>query len=391
MLNYGYGALLGGARRHRYETGYSACVLEIPGSAIHWKLLHVSELIRASACLDMPYVAGYLVITMEYAFGREHWSIMNAIHGVRVRVPATIGNVGSGFDALGLALTWYNTVEVERADDSEPLVTIEVSGEGCDELPRDATNICYHAFERAYEIANCPPPPVCMRLHNTIPLARGLGSSAAARIAGILAANALLDNALTQAQVLSLASQLEGHPDNVAPALLGGLVVSGWHSDECRCGQADVFALHINVTAPLHVIVMVPFRPIATADARRVLPRQVSLKDAVFNVSRACLVVGALAMGELHHLREAVRDRLHQPYRQQLMPWLSAVMECAMECGALGACLSGAGSSVVAFTDDESKAESIAQAMINALRGHGEDGFTKVVQVDNNGAHIEWW
>ncbi|HID06115.1 MAG TPA: homoserine kinase [Armatimonadetes bacterium] len=316
---------------------------------------------------------------------------MNAVHGVRVRVPATIGNVGSGFDALGLALTWYNTVEVERTNDVEPLVTIEVSGEGCDELPRDATNVCYRAFMRACEIANCPPPPICMRLHNTIPLARGLGSSATARIGGILAANALLGNALTQAQILSLASQLEGHPDNVAPALLGGLVISGWCTDEYDEGQGDVFALRINVTAPLHVIVMVPFRPIATADARRVLPARVSLRDAVFNVSRACLVVGALAVGEFHHLREAVRDKLHQQYRQQLMPWLSAVMECAMECGALGACLSGAGSSVVAFTDDESKAESIAQAMIGALREHGEDGFTRTVHVDNDGAHMEWW
>lgn len=300
--------------------------------------------------------------------------------GVRVKVPATIANIGSGFDALGLAISWHNIVEVERSNK----FGIDVYGEGEDELPRDESNICYRAFAAACQLLGERIPLISMRLHNSIPIARGLGSSAAARLGGILAAATLLQRELNSNEVLMLAAKLEGHTDNVSAALLGGFVVSGWRSD-----NSNVFAMRLPVRDVPQLVLLVPNYRVPTDLARSVLPKSVQLDDVVFNLGRACLTVGALLCGEFEHLREALMDKLHQPYRQKLMPWMNDVMEAALGAGALAACLSGAGSTIVAFAIGNTDA--VAEAMLKALQGHGVDGYTKIVHMDREGAQIERW
>lgn len=302
-----------------------------------------------------------------------------SIVGVRVKVPASIANIGSGFDALGLAISWHNIVEVERSH----RLRIEVYGEGEGELPKDESNICYRAFASACQLVGEKTPHITMRLHNFIPIARGLGSSAAARVGGILAGITLLQRELKTGDVLTLAAMLEGHTDNVAAALLGGFVISGWKVD------SGVFAMRLPIKEAPQLVVLIPSCRIPTELARSVLPNSIPLSDAVFNLSRACLTVGALVCGELEQLREALMDRLHQPYRQKLMPWMNDVMKAASDAGALGACLSGAGSAMVAFVTGN--ADAVSEAMLKALQRHGVDGYTKIVQVDGEGAQIERW
>lgn len=317
----------------------------------------------------------------------KHMLVMEvgSFEGVRVRVPATIANLGSGFDVLGIALTWHNTVEARYAERMRKPI-IEVEGEGENELPRDERNVCYRAFSAACELMGEETPSIFMRLRNTIPLSRGLGSSAAARVGGIVAAMALLRGEVDENKALKLAAELEGHTDNVAPALLGGFVISGWKSDD-----DSVFAIKLPMAKDVLVTVLVPEHHIPTETARSVLPESVSLSDAVFNMSRACLLVGAFITGHLEHIAEAVKDKLHQPYRQALMPWLNDVIETAMSAGALGAFLSGSGSAVAALSADEAKASQVAKAMEMALSRHGVHGYTKVVRIDTDGARFERW
>lgn len=237
---------------------------------------------------------------------------MNIV-GVRVKVPATIANIGSGFDVLGMAITWHNTIEVERL--SSPLdLVIEINGEWEGELPRDKSNICYKAFAAACHILGEDIPHIAMRLHNSISIARGLGSSAAARIGRVLAAATLLGIELSPSDALSLAAGFEGHTDNVSAALLGGVVISRWHSD------GSIFAMRLPLANVPSLIVLIPNQMISTKLARSVLLETAPLKDAIFNLSRACLLVGTLMCGNFEHLREGVMDKLHQPYRQKPMP-----------------------------------------------------------------------
>ncbi|MFA4015325.1 MAG: hypothetical protein RUDDFDWM_000405 [Candidatus Fervidibacterota bacterium] len=310
---------------------------------------------------------------------------MGSFEGVRVRVPATVANLGSGFDVLGIALDWHNTIEARCIGKTSKLI-IEVEGEGENELPKDERNVCYRAFSAACELMGEETPPVFMRLQNTIPLLRGLGSSAAARVGGIVAAMALLRGEVDEPKALKLAAELEGHTDNVAPALLGGFVISGWRSD-----GNGVFAIKLPVAKEVLVTVLVPEHSIPTEIARSVLPESISLSDAVFNMSRACLLVGALTTGHFEHVAEAVKDKLHQPYRQALMPWLNDVIEAAMSAGALGAFLSGSGSAVAALSVDEAKASRVAKEMEMALSKHSVYGYTKVVRIDTDGARFERW
>ncbi|MCS7253023.1 MAG: homoserine kinase [Armatimonadota bacterium] len=305
---------------------------------------------------------------------------MMGIAGARVKVPATIANIGSGFDALGLAISWHNIVEIERSHK----LRIEIHGEGEGELPRDESNICYKAFVSACELLGEKPPCVTLRLRNFIPLERGLGSSAAARVGGILAATALLQMELKSEDVLTLAAKLEGHTDNVAPALLGGLVISGWKSD-----GTGVFAVRLPIEYVPPAVVLIPNCVVPTELARSILPKTVPLNDAVFNLGRACLLLGSLVAGKIEFLREALMDRLHQPYRQKLMPWLSEVISAALEAGAIAACLSGAGSAIAAFVKDN--AEAVSDAMLTALQRHGINGYTKLVHMDKQGAQVERW
>lgn len=297
---------------------------------------------------------------------------------ITVRVPATSGNLGPGFDALGLALRLHNTLALEPADSHK----IEVEGEGEATLPRDPSHLAYRAAlavaRRAGRTARIPTPRAFrLRQHNRIPLARGLGSSAAAIVGGAAAANALLGGPLDPQALIDLATEIEGHPDNVAPALLGGLVA-------CARTGAGVRWVRL-APASLRIVAAVPDYPVSTEDARRLLPAQVPFEDAVFNVTRTALLVAALTGGRADLLAEATEDRLHQPYRERLVPGLTRVFAAARRAGAYGVALSGSGPTVLAFGD----ARGIGEAMAAAFRAAGAGCRILDLEIDTNGAVVE--
>ncbi|OGO42484.1 MAG: homoserine kinase [Chloroflexi bacterium RBG_16_57_9] len=295
---------------------------------------------------------------------------------ITVRVPATTANLGPGFDCLGLALTLYNRVEMDSLPSG---LSIEIEGEGADSLPKDVFNLVYRSTHALFDRIGRRPPGIRLRLINAVPLMRGLGSSSAAVIGGLMAANTLAGAPLDQHSLLALATEIEGHPDNVAPALFGGLVAVSSHEGEVLYARPAI--------APLHVVVVTPDLQVSTAMARRILPTQVSRADAVFNVGRAVLVALALQAGDFDLLGRAMEDRLHQPYRARLIPGLDNVFEAARAAGAAGVAISGAGPSVVAFGPE--KHEAIAQAMVNAFDTAGLNARSFILGIDTAGAQVE--
>jgi homoserine kinase len=293
---------------------------------------------------------------------------------VHVRVPATSANLGPGFDALGLALTLYNEVTATEADG----VTVTVDGEGAGRLPSDGDNVVARGVRQAYEAAARPFKGVALRCVNRIPGSRGLGSSAAAWVGGLVAGNALLGEPLSREALLALAARAEGHPDNAAAALHGGLTVS------CALGDGRIAVVSLPVPPTLRWIVLVPELTSATAEARAVLPDTVPRADAVFNVQRVALLLAGLQSGRADALAAALDDRLHQPYRLRLFPWLSSVIAAAGRAGALGCVLSGAGPSVLAAVTGGGDA--VGRAMEAALAAAGLAGRAGAFEVDGRGA-----
>lgn len=257
---------------------------------------------------------------------------------VRVRVPATVANLGPGFDALGAAVGMHLEIEIEPRRDS---IEVMLEGEGADHLPTDDTNLVIKSMNAFFDHVARRPPGYAVRVKNPIPLASGLGSSAAATVGGLVAARALTGRTVPQAEMVALATAMEGHPDNVMPALLGGLVV-------CYRGATnDLQYLRLNVSERLVPILVVPRLGFPTEGARRVLPAAVPFEDAQFTASRAALLVGAMTSGAGSEiLAEAMTDRLHEPHRLALMPETAAVHE-ELRAARLPVSLAGAGPSLL--------------------------------------------
>ena len=292
---------------------------------------------------------------------------------VHVRVPATSANLGPGFDALGLALALHNEVVAEEGD----RVSVTIEGEGADRLARDGGNVVARGVKLAYEAAGRAFTGCELACVNRIPTSRGLGSSAAAWVGGLVAGNALLGSPLSRDALLGLAARAEGHPDNVAAAIFGGLTVS--------CGTPEgVTAVTLPVTGSLSWVVLVPEVTSATAEARALLPRSVPREDAVFNVQRVALLLASLQAARPAALSVALEDRLHQPYRLKLFPWMPAVATAARAAGALGCVLSGAGPSLLAVVAGEGGA--VGRAMEDALSRAGVRGNARTLDVDAAGA-----
>lgn len=303
---------------------------------------------------------------------------------VKVRVPATTANLGPGYDVLGLALELYNFIEMEKADK----LSIEIEGEGADSLPKDESNIAYQSAQEVFKTVNGKPLTVNLKLTNNIPLARGLGSSAAARIGAIKAANELAGRRLTSEQMLNLAVKLEGHPDNVVPALVGGLTVAALKGSEVS------FFPYSKVRNDLKIVVAIPDYEVSTIEARKVLPKDISLVDAIIT-SRNTLFTTAILTGEASPelLSESMQDRVHQPYRKKLIPGMEDVFQAAIKAGAQGAALSGSGSTIAAFSigNSEEKNKEIGQAMETAFNKYKVNGRKirskhQVLNVDRKGA-----
>jgi homoserine kinase len=291
-------------------------------------------------------------------------------------VPASTANLGPGFDALALALALHNEVVAEAADG----VRVAVEGEGAGRLPDDERNVVARGVRSAYEAAGRPFRGCALACVNRIPPARGLGSSAAAWVGGLVAGNALLGAPLGREALLTLAARAEGHPDNVAAALFGGLTVS--------CASPDgVMALTLPVAPRLTWVVLIPDVTSSTAEARAVLPPSVPRSDAVFNVQRVAWLLAALQSDRLDRLALALEDRLHEPYRLRLFPWMPDVATAAKRAGALGCVLSGAGPSLLAVVTGEGS--KVARAMEEALRAAGVGGVARALEVDGQGAVVE--
>ncbi len=257
----------------------------------------------------------------------------------RVRVPATIANLGPGLDTLGLALGLYLEIEAQLADQDAFHYQGQGSVVGTD-------NLIHQAFRAAHQARNIIAPPINIRVDNSIPLARGLGSSSAALVAGAALADLNLGGSLGRQGVLEIASRLEGHPDNVAPAVLGGLTVSALKGDV-------PVSLRLEFPQTWHILVAIPEFELATKKARAVLPAYYSKDDVIYNLSRAALFIGAVANLDATSLQEACRDRLHQPYRAPLIPKLMETIEAALQAGASAAFLAGAGPSLATITTAE--------------------------------------
>jgi homoserine kinase len=292
---------------------------------------------------------------------------------IDVCVPATSANLGPGFDVLGLALGLYNDIVYDEAD----RVTVAIEGEGAGRLDPGAGNVVARGARMVYEATGRRFPGAAIRCVNRVPTARGLGSSAAAWVGGLVAANAALGSPLDRDALLALACRAEGHPDNVAAALLGGLTVS------CVSGDA-VLAVSLPVPAELRWVVLIPEMESSTREARAILPETVTRADAVFNLQRMGLFLAALGSGRLSALGAAMDDRLHEPQRQALFPWMADARRAALEAGALGCVLSGAGPSLLAAVCGA--AEPVARALEGALKSADLSGRALPLPVDTAGA-----
>ena len=255
-----------------------------------------------------------------------------------------------------------------------------VEGEGAERLQGEGKrSLVVRAAEAAFAHLGVTPPGLKVHLRNEIPLKRGLGSSGTACLGGIIGAAELTGRPLSPQEILKLALPLEGHPDNITPSLVGGLTAS------CL-SEGEVRYVRIPLPEAITVVAVIPEQQLSTAEARRALPRQVPFADAVHNVSRVALLVGAMVAGDLSLLDEATRDRLHQPYRAKLLPGMEEVLEVARRGGALAAFLSGAGSTVVALVNQG--AETVGAEMAEAWARIGLRAEVKVLAIDREGIQL---
>lgn len=293
---------------------------------------------------------------------------------IRVQVPATTANLGPGFDCLGMALQMYNSVEMSAASSG---LYIEVHGEGSADIPRDESNMVYQAALKVFRQAGKQPPGIRIKLNNNIPVARGLGSSTAAIVGGMIAANIMSGNTLGHKDIINLAYAMEGHPDNIAAAVLGGIVVAVPSEGEVRCYK-------IPPPKNIRAIVTVPDFMLSTRASREVLPQQVPMSDAAFNLGRVALLVAALYTEDINQFGLAMEDRLHQPYRTPLVPGMKKVFAAAKLAGAKGITLSGAGPAIIAYSDEN--ADLIARVMRDTFRQNGISAKSMVLGISPVGA-----
>ena len=301
------------------------------------------------------------------------------VKSVKVRVPGTSANCGPGFDCLGVACTIYNELELTLLE--EERLDIEITGDGAENIPVDERNIVWRSIQKLLERAGKAQEykGAIIRMDNGVPLSRGLGSSATAIVGGLKAANECLGNPFTNRDLLQMATEIEGHPDNVAPAIFGGFTIS-----IVRNGKPECFSLMPKL--PVKLVVTVPDFFLPTKAARAVLPAEVPMKDAVFNIGRAAMLTAALCKGNKSFLRSVFDDALHQPYRAKLIPGMYDVFKAARAAGALGASMSGAGPCLIAFTVEN--ADAVGMAMLDAFAKNNVKSQYHVFDIDGTGATV---
>ena len=281
-----------------------------------------------------------------------------------VRVPASTSNLGPGFDCFGLALQLYLTVRATA-----------MPGEA-----RDSSNLIYRAMLYAAQHEGVSLPPIDLLAHNEIPLASGLGSSGAAIVAGIKLSSLITGREISDQTIQNYATEFEGHPDNVAASLYGGFVAN------CVCSDGSVVSAKSTWPQDIRVVVVSPHSQLPTHVARAALPQAVSRHDAVHNLQRTALFTAAIAQRRYELLWEAMRDRLHQRYRESLVPGLAEALALPRMQGLLGVALSGAGPSIVALADDNE--EEISARVANCFEVHGVESTVRILNADNEGCQV---
>lgn len=294
---------------------------------------------------------------------------------IRIQVPATSANLGSGFDSLGIALTMYNQVWMEEDD------RVNISSRDGIDVPKDENNLIYWSAKLLYEECGRTLPGLRIEQQSDIPMARGLGSSSACIVAGLLGANRFLGGPLSQQDLVNLACKIEGHPDNTTPALTGGLVASAMEGER-------VYSVSVPVAQKIRFAVMIPPFELKTEIARKALPEQYTREDAVYNLSRSALMTAALFSGSLENLRVAVQDRLHQPYRMRFIPGMETVFRVSYELGSYGTYVSGAGPSIISIVD-ETGGQDFAKYALSHLQEKNIDGWRlEILDSDSAGAAV---
>lgn len=302
---------------------------------------------------------------------------------ITITVPATTANLGPGFDCIGAALSLYNSFQFSRLEPSATeKLKITVTGQEAAKVKTDESNLAYVAFVTLYDRLKQSPPPVAIHINMQVPLARGLGSSATAIVGGLVGANELAGKPLSQVEVMQLAIELEGHPDNVVPALLGGCRLAASNTPSGSWQICDI-PWHPDIVP----VVAIPDFELSTAEARKVLPADYSRADAIFNAAHLGLLVRALETGDRDWLRCALQDKIHQPYRQSLIRGYEAVQEAAMNAGACGMVISGAGPTLLALTD-VTNADAVVREMAAAWGEFGVKADVRAIDLDTQGAQI---
>ena len=300
---------------------------------------------------------------------------------MKVKIPSSTSNIGPGFDTLGLALNRYLYISATQRIAQAQSLQISVEGNGKEHIATDETNLVYQGMMALAKRAGTAHVHSLQNIHlqikNEIPAYGGLGGSGAAIAGGVFLANALFQTKLSREEMLDIAVSIEGHPDNVSAALMGGLTVNCFDNGKLHCRS-------IKITTKLSVVACSPQFQILTKEARKILPQQISLKDVVTNIENVASLVAAFIAGDVEALRYTTNDRLHEPYRAALIPGYSDVKKAAIEAGALSFNISGAGPTVFSFaTKDEKK---IGDAMVKGFLANGKSSTYEIMTVENDGA-----
>lgn len=299
---------------------------------------------------------------------------------VRVRVPASTANLGPGFDAIGMAFQLYMDVTMRIADQTQ----IKLIGKQLEGLSLDKSNLLYQTAAALFAKAGLPEPELFIEAQSQIPLTRGLGSSASAITAALVAANVLAGEPFSKDRLFSLASEMEGHPDNVGASLFGGVVVATMPD----AAESEVPYVQIPAPEGLQTLVVIPDYWLSTEQAREVLPESYPRTDFVYNIGHSSLLVAALAQGRLDLLATAMRDRLHQPYRTKLIPGLRELLADATQHGALGAALSGAGPTTLFFFSGDEQKQSLLAFITEIMAQYRISYRIMELPIDNQGVRI---
>ena len=294
-----------------------------------------------------------------------------------IKIPCSTSNLGPGFDTLGLALNRYLYLTVEQSNG----LSITVEGNGKDHIATDSTNLVYDAMTTTAQKVGRTLPPIHLHIKNEIPAYGGLGGSGAAIAGGVFLANELLNGKLSKDEMLNIAVEIEGHPDNVSAAIFGGLTIN------CFDTENKAHCRSVKINKPLLAITCSPQFQVQTKQARKILPQQVSLKDAVTNIENVASLVAALMSGDFDALRYTTAERLHEQYRATLIPGFADVKNAALNAGALSFNISGAGPTVFAFAVKNEK--EIAGAMQKAFEKNGQMASSEIMRIENSGTTVQ--